>query len=59
VRTTAAQLLDVCLEAAAAPSWQRPPQVSAVHVDGESGLQLSRAGVAKLRLEPRPVTIHS
>ncbi|MFN7899127.1 MAG: tRNA pseudouridine(55) synthase TruB, partial [Synechococcaceae cyanobacterium] len=36
---------------------QRPPQVSAVHVDGERAYQRARRGEA-MALPPRPVTIH-
>ncbi len=36
---------------------QRPPQVSAVHVDGERAYRRARRGES-LELPPRPVTIH-
>ena len=36
---------------------QRPPQVSAVHVDGERAYKRARRGES-LQLPPRPVTIH-
>ena len=39
------------------PIQQRPPQVSAVHVDGERAYRRVRRGEA-LQLPPRPVTIH-
>ncbi|APD48523.1 tRNA pseudouridine(55) synthase TruB [Synechococcus sp. CS-602] len=51
------QLLDVCLEAFRGPILQRPPQVSAVHVDGERAYVRARRGETSA-LEPRPVTIH-
>jgi tRNA pseudouridine55 synthase len=49
------------LEAALAPFRgaieQRPPAVSAVHVNGERAYKLARAGQA-VELQPRPVSIH-
>lgn len=39
------------------PILQRPPQVSAVHVDGERAHVRSRRG-EELDLAPRPVTVH-
>ncbi|NQV10645.1 MAG: tRNA pseudouridine(55) synthase TruB [Cyanobacteria bacterium] len=51
------QLLDACLEAFRGPILQRPPQVSAVHVDGERAYVRARRGETSA-LEPRPVTIH-
>lgn len=39
------------------PIQQRPPQVSAVHVDGERAYRRVRRG-EELQLPPRPVTIH-
>jgi tRNA pseudouridine55 synthase len=54
-------LSEAQLEAALArfrgPIQQRPPAVSAVHVDGQRAYKLARAGT-QLELPPRPVTIH-
>jgi tRNA pseudouridine55 synthase len=39
------------------PQMQRPPQFSAIHVDGKRAYKLARAG-KEVKLEPRAVTIH-
>ena len=50
--------LEQALAAFRGEIQQRPPAVSAVHVNGERAYKLARAGVA-LDLPPRPVTIHT
>jgi tRNA pseudouridine55 synthase len=49
--------LERALEPFRGPIQQRPPQISAVHVDGERAYARSRRGEA-LELPPRAVTIH-
>ena len=49
--------LDQALQAFRGPIQQRPPQVSAVHVDGERAYARSRRGET-VELAARPVTIH-
>jgi tRNA pseudouridine55 synthase len=49
--------LEQALEAFRGAIQQRPPQVSAVHVDGERAYARVRRG-EQLELPPRPVTIH-
>jgi len=49
--------LEQALEAFRGEIQQRPPAVSAVHVNGERAYKLARAGV-ELDLPPRAVTIH-
>jgi tRNA pseudouridine55 synthase len=51
-------VLEQALEAFRGDIQQRPPQVSAVHVDGERAYARSRRGET-LSLPPRPVTIHN
>ncbi|MFN5162496.1 MAG: tRNA pseudouridine(55) synthase TruB, partial [Cyanobacteriota bacterium] len=49
--------LEAELQAVRGPIQQRPPQVSAVHVEGERAYARVRRGET-LDLPPRPVTIH-
>ena len=49
--------LEAALAAFRGPIAQRPPAVSAVHVNGQRAYALARAGEA-VELPPRPVTIH-
>jgi tRNA pseudouridine55 synthase len=49
--------LEAALAAFRGAIQQRPPAVSAVHVNGERAYKLARAGV-ELDLPPRPVTVH-
>jgi len=49
--------LDAALNRFRGPIQQRPPAVSAVHVNGQRAYALARQGHA-LELPPRPVTIH-
>jgi tRNA pseudouridine55 synthase len=50
-------LLDAALNRFRGPIQQRPPAVSAVHVNGQRAYALARQGHA-LELPPRPVVIH-
>ncbi len=52
-----ATVLEQALAGFRGPILQRPPQVSAVHVDGERAHVRSRRG-EELDLAPRPVTVH-
>jgi len=52
-----ATALEQALAGFRGPILQRPPQVSAVHVDGERAHVRSRRG-EELELAPRPVTVH-
>jgi tRNA pseudouridine55 synthase len=49
--------LEAVLEGFRGPIQQRPPAVSAVHVNGQRAYALARQG-HNLELPPRPVTIH-
>jgi tRNA pseudouridine55 synthase len=49
--------LEAALAPFRGPIQQRPPAVSAVHVNGERAYKLARAGQV-VELLPRPVTIH-
>ena len=49
--------LEIALNRFRGPIQQRPPQVSAVHVDGERAHARARRG-EQMDLPPRPVTIH-
>ncbi|GDX72497.1 tRNA pseudouridine synthase B [Cyanobium sp.] len=49
--------LERALERFRGPIAQRPPAVSAVHVNGQRAYKLARQG-EQLNLPPRPVTIH-
>ena len=49
--------LEVALAPFHGPIQQRPPQVSAIHVDGERAHARARRG-EQMDLPPRPVTIH-
>jgi tRNA pseudouridine55 synthase len=49
--------LEAALESFRGPIQQRPPSVSAVHVDGQRAYSLARQGRPPI-LSPRPVTVH-
>ncbi len=51
------QDLDVALESFRGDIQQRPPSVSAVHVEGQRAYSLARQGKPPV-LPPRPVTVH-
>ena len=50
------EIEDIC-HSFEGEQWQVPPQISALHVDGQRAYMLSRSG-CDFELPPRPVTLH-